>query len=631
MLVTGKNGTGKSLILEALTAVWSGNINLPEFVGPYGFSLSIELAVVLEQHEYAAIDEWRSARGLAPALHSEQHVLAAISTNRESTGSYSVRDSTLETLQNPLFARDFPFASIDLLSARRQVSMTTSATVDLSMLDKAAMADQRRMMYDQEIRWKSAMQMPDIGTYLTSLDYRDYIASRQGEAVVSEYARLADLFFEATGKRIGIPAYDPSTARTSISVSLHSGTTHSLEDLSNGEREMLGMLYYVSQLSAQGGVLLLDEPEKHLHPSLQLAVLRAMMSVASRAQLIVVTHSPGLVASALSSSVLTVRAAWVNGENQIGRVVDANDQEEILFDLGITRRELLQASYLLIVEGVDDQKRLEMLFPDELASAKLVVAGSRDQALAMANSIKGLDLGLPWLCVIDRDFLSDAEVREIESRGSIFVWATRMLENVLLDARLIAASVAALGVSASEIESKMQDLIDEHRESAIEQFVRFRVERLVPDEPAAIDRLSDRIAQDLASQRQLWEYREREYGRIRTEVAAEVESEWPLRWGRYVDGKRVLAGLQKEFRVFAHMSLLVDDMMVRAREDDRILPSDCVRLRDLLREKITTSSPVLKFDESAVRIRDTEVEVAVSRMAPDPALNAPAPEVYPGC
>lgn len=51
----------------------------------------------------------------------------------------------------------------------------------------------------------------------------------------------------------------------------------------------------------------LDEPENHLHPSMQRSILPRLMDAFPRAQFIVVTHSPFVVSSVRDSSVYVLR------------------------------------------------------------------------------------------------------------------------------------------------------------------------------------------------------------------------------------------------------------------------------------------------------------------------------------
>ncbi|TFH72953.1 ATP-binding protein [Cellulomonas sp. HD19AZ1] len=633
-LITGRNGTGKSLILEALTAAWSGNINLPEFVGPYGSSLVIEIGLAFTAEEYELVDRWRSARALSPITRLQEHVLEVVSTNRESTGRYLQRDALIETLQNPLFSRDHPFASVDLLSARRQVSLTTTTTVDLSMLDRTTNADQRRMMYDQEIRWKSGMQMPDVGAYLTSLDYRDYVAARAGLSVNGEYSRLQQIFESATGKRITLPHYDPVTTKSSIDVELPSGVQHSLEGLSNGEREMLGMLYYVSQLSAQGGVLLLDEPEKHLHPTLQQAVLTAMMSVAGRGQVFVVTHSPTLIGGAAPDDVLVVQPAWESAGNQVCRVSDDSGHLDVLVDLGISRRELFQADLLLFVEGADDERRLRLLFPDELAGARVVVGGGREAVLRAATTLRGLAVGVPWLCVVDRDFWSDAEAEAAESGGGVFVWRARMLENVLLTEPLLKiVLVAGIAAENEQLGPVLKASVKSGFDVALGQFVEARVrkepvaDQEFPTDLAPADPVEARLWREMLA----WKARLDCYADVHQRVETEMLDRWEECWHLYVDGKLVLGSLQRRIPVYKSIHVMVDALLVAARQDEALMPDECKRLRGVLCSIVSPRNRPVETPPEDFSARDAAIAVAVAGRSGDVELNMPFDEGLPGC
>lgn len=638
-LFTGRNGTGKSLVLEALTAGWSGNINLPELVGPYGHAVSIKIGLALEEHEYESIDVWREKHGSEPAVRLPEHVIEAASTRESHSGFYRAHDEVLETLQDPSFANDHPFASIDLLSARRQSSLSTSTSVDLALLDRAAALQERRSMYDQEIRWKSAMQMPDVGSYLTSLDYRDYIAHREGLPPSGEYSRITETFYAATGKKISLPKYDPVSTKSGILVTLPTGQTHPLSDLSNGEREMLGMLYYVSQLSILGGVLLLDEPEKHLHPTLQLAMLKSMMTIAGRGQILVVTHAPGLISSSPSEAVVIVHPAWSGFDNQLQLASRADPNADILAELGLSRRDLFQANFLLVVEGPDDEKRLRMLFPDELAGARVLVAGGRVSALRSAETLRKFDLGMPWLCVIDRDFLTDSERSEISKFGDVFVWNARMLENVLLSNDAIIGLILPKEADFQVAKATVRSIIDELRTPAIEQFVQARAEQWQPDSSKSRDRRDgiDKIHFQMQEQKRLWEERIDFYPRIRESVETEILEGWGNSWHRYVDGKRVFNEIQRQFPVFRNASMMIDSLMFRVRESEVWMPDEArglkTRLRDLGnldREHVAEAvgeAVDSRLEEFAVRDREIE-RAAAETSRSDHSLNLSPNEMY---
>jgi hypothetical protein len=74
------------------------------------------------------------------------------------------------------------------------------------------------------------------------------------------------------------------------------GGVHSLDDLSAGEHQILIQLYLVSRSLMPGGIVMIDEPDLHLHPSLlSLYLTRLEFLVRGRGgQLILTSHNPEL-------------------------------------------------------------------------------------------------------------------------------------------------------------------------------------------------------------------------------------------------------------------------------------------------------------------------------------------------
>ena len=71
-------------------------------------------------------------------------------------------------------------------------------------------------------------------------------------------------------------------------------TSHHIDDLSAGERQCLILMFMVSRWLMEGGIVLIDEPDLHLHVSLQRQFAHELERVVDRkhGQLIVTSHSP---------------------------------------------------------------------------------------------------------------------------------------------------------------------------------------------------------------------------------------------------------------------------------------------------------------------------------------------------
>lgn len=72
--------------------------------------------------------------------------------------------------------------------------------------------------------------------------------------------------------------------------------THYIDDLSAGERQCLIIMFMVSRWLQKGGIVLIDEPDLHLHVSLQRHFIHELEEVvrSKEGQLVVTSHSPTL-------------------------------------------------------------------------------------------------------------------------------------------------------------------------------------------------------------------------------------------------------------------------------------------------------------------------------------------------
>jgi len=68
---------------------------------------------------------------------------------------------------------------------------------------------------------------------------------------------------------------------------------HRLDELSSGERQVLIILFTVSRWMEKGGIVLIDEPDLHLHPSLIASMLGALEKIVKKrnGQLIITSHT----------------------------------------------------------------------------------------------------------------------------------------------------------------------------------------------------------------------------------------------------------------------------------------------------------------------------------------------------
>lgn len=583
--ISGRNGTGKSLLLEALVAAWSNRHSLIECVGSWGDTVEFELSVSLTDGEWAEVERWRSSLpgAAGPVRFDGLHSRSAW-TRMGSASSSSTPG--MEVLRDQRFQRHHPFAIIDFLPASRLLPAGASATVDLEMLNIDRIESERRRMVDEFLRSGEPVYMPSVSNYLVTLDYQGFLAQRQQLPTRNEYEVLQNAFFSTTGKELLLPEFDPARG-SHIEVRLPTGQQHGLGDLSSGEQEMLSLMYFVRRLSASGGVLLIDEPEQHLHPTLQASLFEAMRGLADRAQVFVVSHSVNLIAASPMTGLVQLQAAVDPAVNQASRLNDNPTRVQLMADLGITAADLTQSDMLLVVEGETDSKTLRTLFPVELGRAHIVVAGSAKQVVAAHDTLGKYPQVLPWLCVRDRDLMDDAEAASLCGKyPRLYIWPRRAIESMLVDVELMVATMRSAGasVSSTQVATAINSASSSLRDEVLWQLVESALRTAHPIPKAPQGSRHKMLEERLRSLAQVNLERAESLELIAREQEEALNRIWGAEWVRLVDPKALLGQVHSRLGVFRTLSDFLGALAAKARDDADVRPEGLESFREAIVE-----------------------------------------------
>jgi energy-coupling factor transporter ATP-binding protein EcfA2 len=580
VVISGRNGTGKSLLLEAIVGAWSGRSGqFPARIGPWANESVVDLTVGFTQPELDAIEGWHEQTEGVPVPRGGVYRLRQ-TWHASGSGGADVQDSVVRVVRQGHFQRLHPFAVMDFLSSTRVLSLGGPPTIDLPMLTPDRLEQERSNMLDAAIVQRSLVSMPSVANFLATLDYQALLAGREGQEPSGDYELIAGTLRSATGKTLLLPRTSP-TEGSVIEVELPDGHRHALSDLSTGEQETLALAYFARRLSASGGILCLDEPEQHLHPTLQAAIFAGLRGIAERAQVLVVSHSVNLIVSAPTEALFQVSAAEESDVNQVSRVRDEAARVQLVGDLGVSPADLLQSDMLVVVEGETDSRILRALFPLEFGRVHVLVAGGGKAVQSAYDTLVETPLNVPWLCVMDRDLMSAEEVEESkQARPRLHIWPRREIESMLLEPALLGAVLSGVQPDFSSDPSELLAAAAAPLlEDVCEAQVLRELARRVPSPAAAQGSRFEKVQAHLRADSEVFLARADLVDTVAAEVRAKLESDWADTWPVLADPKVILSRLQAAVSIFRDSGALLDALVAKAKDDAGLRPAGLEDLR----------------------------------------------------
>lgn len=251
---------------------------------------------------------------------------------------------------------------------------------------------------------------------------------------------------------LGVDPQNTSDVRCLFRASSSDGPTFDIDELSSGEKAAIALFLpfverearvLAGEVTAQpegivGLTVMIDEPEIHLHPLLQLNVLDYLRRLAheSRAQFIFTTHSPTLLDALEEQELFLLSPASVSGDNQLSRLSASQERLEMARAITGSTQVLTRCRPVVVIEGepdagptASDQRLLRLLCPD-IAHWALIPMAGRSQVIRAAGGMRSAGLHMPATPVFG---IVDADVSNAEVPDFVMTWPVAMIENLLLD------------------------------------------------------------------------------------------------------------------------------------------------------------------------------------------------------
>ena len=255
---------------------------------------------------------------------------------------------------------------------------------------------------------------------------------------------------------------------------IENGKTYDIGLSGSGMRSLLNLATVL--MLTKSRIVMLDEPDAHLHSSLQKAVARMVQDFAydHDIQVLVATHAPDFISECDVESII-----WVDKTDHKGR--QATELSKVLVDLGaIKPSEAFDSnatSKLLFVEGETDKRVLSTLLQRvdpqlDIKSVRIAkLPSGKSSAVAVPMAVAMLrNQGLAEFkvaCLVDKDWKIGKETTELPEH--VFELPVKEIENILLDSAAVLNAVKnELVKREKEVPSNLYERIKQFTEKACE-------------------------------------------------------------------------------------------------------------------------------------------------------------------
>jgi len=231
-------------------------------------------------------------------------------------------------------------------------------------------------------------------------------------------------------------------------------------------------------------LLIVDEPELHLHPDLQTKILTYFrtLSAGSNVQFIISTHSPTLLDQALDDELYIFRAPieGATSDNQLKKVASNIEKLEALKQLAGNTYLVTTGRSIICIEGDADPatnpadiRLFQLLYPRANAFT-FVPTGGKANVIKTVQQLRDHlpteHFGIKIFGITDQD-------QTRTSLDGIYVLPVSMIENLLLHEDCLFECVTTLGVSAfatiDQLKESLSKIVQELKDEEIE----FRIMR----------------------------------------------------------------------------------------------------------------------------------------------------------
>lgn len=500
IVLAGPNGSGKSSILELLSFAIANRYSWQYYQSRHITDHSFAIHIGLTDVEIAELGE--SEADEAILAYAQQHRGYWMVVNMSS--ALSNEDLQLNERVHGLVSRKYQnftrklgfFLRADRgygsrgYDRRRLFDWRNRLQPDhFSNISFTATTTQYEDMYDFLVE-QSYHHIYELGIHHKNIT--SGTASAPPEDPLKPYNELLGKLFP------GYSFVEASADDLSIKVRLPNGTVLPFQDLSSGEKEVFFILSFFLRNDISDSIIIIDEPELHLHPEFARKLLQTMRTIKPKNQIWCATHSAELIDEAGRERTFYLRME--EGRQRAACMPAVNEEAEIraLRDLfgysgyvGISKK-------VVFVEGQyssADRRTFSNVVPDMSREVKIIPVGTSENLYRINRAILALlesDFArCQFYLIRDRDFLSQSAVQKYQKLipDRLFILFRYHIENYLLDENVISDilwDVYGTRLSADEVRSQLFRFALNNSAGFFRDMVAFRLGELFQSEDCGI-------------------------------------------------------------------------------------------------------------------------------------------------
>lgn len=485
IVLAGPNGGGKSSILELLSYALSNSWNLNYRANrsfPANNSFEVAIAIAPEElrliFDYIGSSQSRYTKDLLQYLENNLAYYRAYNYN---SGKYQenpdfhnqIHSIVTDALRNHYnrslgfflrsdryypsggFNRDRLF-SYDQINKRDYIWDIAYNTSDVQYRDMFEFLIQQRYHY-----------LRRLGAYYDHVN-KGLISMGEEPPVdpLKPYEELLQKLFPGyhfTDKKEDVPS--------NLFIKLPSDEEIPFSDLSSGEKEIFFILSFFLRHNVNNAIIVIDEPELHLHPELARLLVRTMKGIMPGNQVWLATHNTEIIDEAGRDRVYYIARHPETKKSFMILGTDETREMRLLKDLFGYSGYIGIARSMVFLEGKDsssDRKVFSSLFPNYENKIKFIPSNSSGNMPRINTAILSiLESNLGWIefyLIRDRDYLTEEFIKKYNEHaaGRIYVLQRHEIENYLLDDNIIAKvqkDIFGKPISPEEVREKFDTIV----------------------------------------------------------------------------------------------------------------------------------------------------------------------------